>query len=262
MESIVQSFPAIVLAGERQDELSTKPGIFTKVLGKPAIERVIETLNKSDCSDHIYLVGPSPKTDTALRILENLLSLPTVSYVEPAEGPSKSAKLAFEVIGKTALLTTGDHALLTPKIVNDFCEEANKKTSDFIVGLVPYKNVKALYPGSRRTLLKFHDNILCGSNLFFLKTQKSKNVLNLWAKIEDNRKAPWKLVMQFGVKILLKYLVGRLQSKEAFDYLSDRTNSNIDYILIDDARAAIDVDSPQDLILAEKILEEKESKNV
>ena len=68
--------------------------------------------------------------------------------------------------------------------------------------------------------------------------------------------------MQFGVKILLKYLVGRLQSKEAFDYLSDRTNSNIDYILIDDARAAIDVDSPQDLILAEKILEEEESKNV
>ena len=87
-------------------------------------------------------------------------------------------------------------------------------------------------------------------------------MLNLWAKIEDNRKAPWKLVMQFGVKILLKYLVGRLQSKEAFDYLSDRTNSNIDYILIDDARAAIDVDSPQDLILAEKILEEEEAKNV
>ena len=59
---------------------------------------------------------------------------------------------------------------------------------------------------------------------------------------------------QFGLIYLLRYKLGMLGTQDAFDVLSRKTDCKISYVIIDQPRAAIDVDSWEDLSLAERII--------
>ena len=68
------------------------------------------------------------------------------------------------------------------------------------------------------------------------------------------RKSPWKLVSQFGLLYLIRYKLGMLATKDAFDVLSIKTDCKTSYVIMDQPRTAIDVDTWEDLSLAERII--------
>jgi len=167
---------------------------------------------------------------------------------------TESAAKAFMMSDNPVLLTTADHPLLNVRIIENFVQASVENRADFIVGLVPYEVIKNSFPESRRTKLQFSDQTLCGSNLFFLKSEKCSNILNLWTKLEALRKSPWKLASQFGLLYLIRYKLGMLTTQDAFNVLSRQTDCKASYVIIDQPRAAIDVDSWEDLSLAERII--------
>ena len=253
----MENLSVVVLAGERpieQDRQTASPNIFTLVAGVPAIERVINTLSSSPKISHILVVGPERKKKDDSEIMKRILTQRKVEYVEPSSGPSESAVKAFMMSDKPVLLTTADHPLLNLRIIENFLQASVENSAEFIVGLVPHEAVNNSFPRSRRTKLQFSDTTFCGSNLFLLKSERCSNVLNLWTQLEAMRKNPWKIVSRFGFLYLIRYKLGMLTSQDAFDVLSRQTDCKTSYVIIDQPRAAIDVDSWEDLTLAERII--------
>jgi MobA-like NTP transferase domain len=254
-------WPAIVLAGERPGGNALArahhlpASVLVDVAGKACIARVIATLRASHCVDGGLLVGPAAGIVHNSDVLRELLALGDFRWLEPMSGPSASALRASAALGHyPVLLTAGDHALLDAGTLDRFCAAAARSDADFIVGLVPYEIVRGRFPHSKRTVLRFSDGAWCGSNLFVLRTHAARHALELWQALETDRKRPWRMASRLGPGLLWRYLTRQLSLFSALAALSARAHCRISYVVVDNARAAVDVDSSADLLLAEEVL--------
>ncbi|MCB1748523.1 MAG: NTP transferase domain-containing protein [Gammaproteobacteria bacterium] len=253
--------PAVVLAGERPGgnalarSHDVAAGVLVEVLGRPCLARVLDALRASDRVGGGVVVGPRREVVDGDAALRALLEAGDFRWLPPADGPSASAMAGVAALARwPVLLTAGDHALLTPAIVDDFCTRADRLAADVVIGLVPWARVRAAWPESRRTLLRFADGACCGSNLFLLRSARATAVLDFWRAVERERKRPWRIARALGAGTLLRYLGGRLERAEAFARLSAQAGAEVACITIDEPRAAVDVDSAADHALAERIL--------
>jgi len=254
-------FSAIVLAGERpggsalSQELGLVASVLVDVAGKPALARVIEALESGEMVSGGLLCGPAENVYRNSGQIRLILTGSSFTWMAPEIGPSASALAALERLNRyPVLLTAGDHALLSPGLVDSFCRRALQLDADIVVGLVPYGKVRQAYPDSLRTVLKFSDGQYCGSNLFAILNQKGKAGPKFWRELESLRKHPWRMVHKLGTRLLIRYLLGRLSLAQALEALSRAMGCRLGYVLIESPRAAVDVDSVTDRDLAEKIL--------
>ena len=183
------------------------------------------------------------------------IQIANLKQAPSGSGPADSAALAIASgINLPCLITTCDHALLTPNIITEFIEKAEKEEGDFFVGFASKDIISAQYLNTKRTYLKFSDIEVSGCNLFYIKSRKGVKAIEFWREAQDLRKKPLKLALKIGFGIGASYLMGRLSLKAAFNYASKRLNINAKPILISIAQAAIDVDKPDDKILVEDII--------
>ena len=254
------AFRSIVLAGERPGgsplsrELSVPASVLVPVGGRASVVRVVEALRACRWVDGGILCGPERSVVENSEVLERLLSTGDFRWLPPQPGPAASALAALAELDRPVLLTTGDHALLSASILDEFCPRALESPYDAVVGLVSYPRVRSAFPGSRRTVLRFADGAFCGSNLFAILSRRGERAPQFWRRLESDRKWPWKMARKLGWGTLLRYLAGRLALDDAVGVLSERAQCAIGYILLDDARAAVDVDSVSDWRLANHIL--------
>jgi molybdopterin-guanine dinucleotide biosynthesis protein A len=252
---------ALVLAGERQGgnalarALGLKASVFAEVEGRRALERVLDALRQSTSIQSGLLVGPDCSDAAIEDVLRPMLADGYFRWLPPAAGPCASALSGVaELESLPILLTAGDHALLTSELVNDFCLKALAQPGDLIVGLVPYALVKTRWPQSQRTVLRFRGGAYCGANLFLLKTAEARKVLFFWQQIEQDRKHPWRIARKLGGLSLARYALGWLSLDQALAGLSRKCAAHIGHVLIHDPRAAVDVDTLEDLALANEVL--------
>jgi GTP:adenosylcobinamide-phosphate guanylyltransferase len=254
-------FRAVVLAGERpggsalKRELGLAAGVLADVAGKSALQRVIDALEGAQQVRGGILCGPADEIYRANPEFERILSGTGFTWLAPKAGPSASAIHAVQTIDSyPALLTAGDHALLNSDLVDSFCRSAQTIGGDVVVGLAPHAVVHAAYPESRRTVQRYRDGAFCGTNLFAVMNPQGLAALNFWQDVEAQRKRPWKIARKLGFGFMLHYLLRRVTLHAAFRRLSVISGCQVTYVLIDSARAAVDVDSVADRDLAEKIL--------
>jgi hypothetical protein len=152
------------------------------------------------------------------------------------------------------LITTADHALLTPEMIDYFCEHAERNSADFSAGLATAEVIMKAYPQSVRTFFRFGTDRVSGCNLFAVANVNGLRILEKWQYLEQSRKKPWRLVAAFGPLALIRFAVGALSLEGAFSVVSKRLGLIAKPVLMPFAEAAIDVDKPSDLELAEVIL--------
>jgi molybdopterin-guanine dinucleotide biosynthesis protein A len=272
-------FRSVILAGERpggsplSHAFNVSASVMVPVAGKPSLERVIQAIGDSQRVGAGIICGPSADIVAESEELKNLLNQAGYEWLQPATGPAASALSALEKLNHfPALLTAGDHALLTGKIVDDFCKQvlledrressddpratpaSSDSNYDIVIGFVPHALVKATWPESKRTVLKFSNGKFCGSNLFAILNPEGLKALSFWRQAEADRKHPWRIARRFGIFALLLYLLRRLTLEHALAALSSAAGCRIGYVEVGFARAAVDVDSIEDQKLAEKIL--------
>ena len=252
---------AIVLAGERAggNLLARSHGLPTGVLvpvaGRSCVARVVDALRASQSIAGGVLVGPSADVANGNTVIDGLLEAGDFRWIAPADGPSASALLALESNHDyPVLITSGDHALLSAATIDRFCAAAREVSADFIVGLVPYAMVRAAYPETRRTVLRFQDGAYCGSNLYLVKNLHGHAAVQLWSSFEVARKTPWRIARRLGIPMLVRYLCRRLPLTAAFERLSEMSTCTVRCTVLDDPEAAVDVDSADDWRLAERIV--------
>jgi GTP:adenosylcobinamide-phosphate guanylyltransferase len=269
MKSISDPMPfaALVLAADRHsgDAVATAAGVECKALatvgGIPMVQRVVSTLRDSPKIERITLVGPARELLYTVPEVKQWLENGSLNWVEHAASPSASAARGLELENpqQPVLLTTADHALLTPTMVDYFLEQARQSGCDFVVGVARLETVKARFPGNRRTAIRLQGGPYCGCNLFAFMTERGHQLAPFWRRIEQERKRPWRVITgALGWSAVLRYLMGRLTLEQALERLSRKLGMRIGAVALPFAEAAVDVDTPADRQLVETTLAQRQ----
>ncbi|MBO1075875.1 nucleotidyltransferase family protein [Roseomonas marmotae] len=245
---------ALVLAGSRQgarDPMALAAGVSHKALlpvgGVPMLARVLAALRASPGIARIVVMIEAPERSLAGFPLGNALP-------RPAEGsPSRSVAAALAEFGAPLLVTTADHALLTPAMVGRFLADLPPGV-DVAAGLARAETVLAAWPETRRTWLRFRDGRFSGCNLFWMGTARAGAVVDFWRQVEQQRKKPLSMVRLLGPWVLLRFALGLLSLPAVLAALGARTGTRLAAVELPFAEAAVDVDKPADLELAEAVL--------
>jgi CTP:molybdopterin cytidylyltransferase MocA len=251
------AFAAGVLAGERPgpSELSEAEGVALKVLvdieGEPMLGRVLDVVAAATPGVPHLVGGPDEARLGAAPWLRASIAERTVHWVPPATSPSRSTRAIVQAgfaMGVDAVaITTGDHPLLTAGTFARFVEDALATEADAVVGLADYAAVKAAFPASRRTALRFADGPRCGCNLFLFRGEGAVRVLDFWQQVEEDRKRPDRILRRLGPSYAVRYLAGRLPLDEALARLGAITRAQVAVVPVADPDAAVDVDNLEDL---------------
>jgi len=244
------SLSVLILAGQREgiiDPLCQEAGVKHKAVipihGEPMIRYVLEALEAAGLKPLFYVSGFDPDYD------ERLTQAPSRG------GPTSSALGALESgMAFPVLITTCDHPLLTPGMLEIFIRGAQKEGADFCAGVAEKKIIQHAYPDTKRTYLRFKDTSISGCNLFYIANEKGVEAVRLWQRAQQFRKQPLKLAMALGLDILLNYTTGSLTAKEMFARLGQKMGITAAPVFIPIPEAAIDVDTPVDKVLVEEIL--------
>ncbi len=260
MSAAVRPTCALLLAGSRgpDDPVARHAGLKHKALvpvgGQPMIRRVIDTLRASGM-ERILVCGDPDLLNSADAATRESLAGADILFIPPAASPSRSVQRALESkdIVWPLLITTADHPLLTPAMVEHFYR-AGPADADATVGLARASVIRQQQPESVRTFYRFRDDGYSGCNLFLFRGPAVTGLIRFWSTLEAHRKRPWRMVAAIGPVTLIRFALGRLTLADALARLSAVVGIRVAAADMPFAEAAIDVDKPEDLELAEKIL--------
>ncbi|MCJ9428804.1 nucleotidyltransferase family protein [Kordiimonas marina] len=263
----VRIFTAVVLAGSRHADdavasMFDQPyKALVPIEGAPMISRVVAALRASRSIRRILVVFDD--ADVLKATCPDLMDpkqLVPVEVLPCADTICGSVAAALEETEGAwpYLVTTADHALLTPTMVDRFCTEA-RYSAGVSIGLVERRHIEAQHEGSKRTYLPFRGEGFSGANLFAFMGPEAAAAIAFWKRIENERKKPWKLFAAFGFRNLAGLLFRRFTVEQAFERASRTLGVQATAVKLPFAEAAIDVDSPADYHQVSNILSKRRS---
>jgi CTP:molybdopterin cytidylyltransferase MocA len=248
----LSGYSALVLAGSRGevDPVAAYGDAPHKALillnGATLLARVVAAL-RADGAGRIIVISSHPAVQAEIAHLR-------CEALDEAEGPSLSVRAGAQALGAPLLITTADHALLRPEWVAQFRADM-PPDADVSVLMAARATVEAAAPGTKRTWLRLADGDWSGCNLFWLATPRALAVLDLWRRVEAERKRPWKMAQILGPRMLLRYLFRRLTLKAAAARLGDLSGVRAAVVESRFGLASVDVDKPADLDLVRRLVE-------
>lgn len=251
---------ALVLAGSRPsgDPLAEHFGAEAKALidfaGKPMLAHVVTTLNATPQVARVVVIAQQ------IVPLEAAVAQGGGAELRTSGGgisTSIAALAGSDTLPFPILVTTADHPLLMPEMIDEFLRGAGD--ADVAVGMVERATMLARYPQNRRTWLKFSDGHWSGANLFALQSERCLPALELWARAEQDRKTAWKLFLHFGPWLALRALTRTIGLADALRRAGKRLGLSAKLVPLSQAEAAIDVDKPDDHAQALEIWEARKT---
>ena len=122
---------------------------------------------------------------------------------ETSPSRSVAAALAPDAM-LPCLVTTADHALLTPAMIQHFLGRGLR------IGCGPAdrhgrrrRSCRPQHPETQRTYLRLRGEAWSGANLFAFRTPRARRVADFYVRAERFRKQPWRLVAAIGPSLLL-----------------------------------------------------------
>jgi GTP:adenosylcobinamide-phosphate guanylyltransferase len=247
-------FNALVLAGTRpgaRDPVADYAGVAHKGLielgGLTLLERVVTALREAGAAR----IGVSTNDPAIMAAATALDCEPLAAEA----GPSQSVHVGADALGAPLLVTTVDHALLRPEWVTRFMADA-PADADVCALVAARPAVEAAAPGTQRTWIKLADGDWSGCNLFWIANDRGLRVVDLWRRVEADRKKPWKIAALLGPGLLLRYVTGRLSLDAIARGLGRLAGCEARIVATPYGLAAVDVDKPADLDLVRRLVPE------
>jgi len=246
----------VVLAGSRPgvDPFAKAYGTDLKALipvgGKPMVQRPVEALLASPGIDEIRVLAQQND-----RIGAVLPGDPRIKVEASDETIAATLeKMCVDPATKWPMLvTTADHALLTPGMIADFLTKA--AGADVAIGVVSREALMKRLPQTRRTWFKFRGGAYSGANLFLLGGPKIRSTLQVWRSSEQNRKKAWRMLLTVGLFAGLGALLRLRTLQQTLDTIGRKLKLDIRAVELSDPLAAVDVDKAADHELVTAILE-------
>jgi CTP:molybdopterin cytidylyltransferase MocA len=253
---------AMLVAGKRPgiDPLAAHFGQDYKVLipvaNEPMLSRVARTLVEHPQIATLLILAQEAAPLVASPQTIWLQTHPKIRFVTGSNSVSQAVAQALRQQDNPypLLLTTADHPLLTSEILGYFIKNLLEGAADLSVGVVERKTLLAQFPNNKRTWLKFRDGAYTSANLFGFTSARVHAALQLWQRIEQERKKGWTLIGAFGPWILFGAALRLLSLAQALGFAGDKLGLKAQAVVLPFARAGIDVDKVSDHSLAEALL--------
>ena len=258
----------LVLAGRRgpSEPLAQAAGWSHKALmpirGIPMLSRVLRSLGPLSGVRRFVVSTDEPSRLDAVAELHTLAEAGVLQFAPVGDSPSASALdyLRQSAAGDLVLVTTADHPLLTTDMLEYFCQAARTSDADVIVGVMAESLFRASYPASQRSFMPLRGERFCGTNLFALRAGAgAEAAAAFWHRSGRFRKRPWRLLSTFGLLTFVLLALGRLDAEAARQRAERVIGARIAVVQMPFAECAIDVDSPADLALVNRIIEQREA---
>lgn len=254
---------AILLAGSRPgtDPLAKAAGVAIKplapVAGEPMINYPARALLAHPAIGKLMILTQTPSLLTGDPATAWLGEHPRAIFEQSGAGIASTLMALLDRPDVTfpLLVTTADHVLLDPAMLDQFVREA--EGADIAVAMVERATLLARYPDSRRTWLKFRDGWWSGANLFWFGSVKARPVVALWQEVEQDRKKGWKILSAFGPVALLGAMLRISTLRGGIARVGRRFGLIARLVAMNRAEACIDADKPDDVALIERILGER-----
>jgi GTP:adenosylcobinamide-phosphate guanylyltransferase len=247
---------AVVLAGSRPgvDPFAQAYGTDLKALipvgGVPMVRRPVTALLESNGIGSVRVLTQQPdRIAHALPSNERLaVAASGATIASTLEALCLDASVIWPV-----LVTTADHALLTPSMVADFLTKA--QGADVAIGVVSSEALLKRLPQTKRTWLKFRGSAYSGANLFLLGGPEVRPAIELWRASEQNRKKAWRMMLTLGLSGFLGAVLRLKTLQQTLDAIGRKLGLTIRAVELSDPLAAVDVDKREDHELVTAILE-------
>ncbi len=246
---------AIVLAGAPNDGKlaecdDAKYEALIEIHGKPMVSYVLDILRSHSEIGKIVVVCPK-------EVSERLKAVPELIAVEVRGGLLENLKAGLSQLDpdKLALIATADIPLLTHEAIDDLLKQAATHNADIYYPVVKREACEARFPGIKRTYLAIRDGTLTGGNIVLAKPAALFDAGRFLEQAIATRKKPWMMAQVLGLRLIFKFLVGRLSIQDVELRLEALTGIRGMGVISDYAEIAFDVDKPKDLELAKKILD-------
>ena len=247
---------ALVLAGSRPegDPFATSFGVPAKALipvaGEPMVRRPVRALLASPGVGNVVVLTQEPAMladvlpdDPRLSVRRSLGTIAdTLSAI--CNDPSTP----FPV-----LVTTADHALLTPAMIAEFVEQA--EGADIAVAFVESTGLLGRFPDAQRTWLAFGGGRYSGANLFLLGAPEARRAVEQWRSVEQDRKKGLRVLAALGPTLFMGAVLKMRTLHQTAEGLSRKLGITVRAVEMSDPLAAVDVDKPSDHALVEAIIE-------
>ena len=246
---------ALLLAGSRPggDPFAASLGSIHKALipvaGEPMVLRPLRTLLASPEVRHVRVVSQVPEPVTAVIPADPRVS---IARSQSTIAGTLSALCADPGTRFPILVTTADHALLTPAMVAEFTASAAE--CDIAVAFVESQPLLARFPHAQRTWLRFGNGKYSGANLFALNSPRAALAIKEWRSVEQDRKKGWRVLLQLGLPLFLGAVLRVHDIHQTAANLGRKLGIVIKPVVMSDPLAAIDVDKPADHVLVEEII--------
>ena len=230
-------YDAILVAGENRDShnVCNQYKALLKLNDRYCIEYVIEALQKASAIGDIYIVGPKQKLMSALlktridfnhpkkiHVLEQKTTLlenvwhAFLESLPPLNGRKQAEIAAF--VNKAVLVVPCDSPLITTHEVEHFIANCDLNRYDYILGLVPEKNMEYFYPtghrpGIKMAYLHLREKNYRINNLHMVRPAKVEH------RIHINKMYEYRYQKQIFNMILLAIYLLRFQRLRNFSLL-------------------------------------------
>jgi GTP:adenosylcobinamide-phosphate guanylyltransferase len=259
------AFTALILAGTRPggDPFARSVGVSHKALipvgETPMLVRVVRALRAARSIGRIAITGMNRASLQSLPELDASIDRGEISLLDGRATPSASVLEALESLAGAVplVVTTADHPLLSPDIIDEFADAAAAAKVDVAVGLVAADAVRAAFPDVRRTVLPLRGAAYCGCNLFALMTDEARRAPAFWSEIEQHRKRPWRMILPLGVREVVRFALRRLTLEEVVDLAAKKMGVRVRAVVLSQPAAGFDVDKRDHLEAAERYLAAK-----
>jgi GTP:adenosylcobinamide-phosphate guanylyltransferase len=248
-------YSAVVLAGSRPgreafaETFGTDLKALIPVAGEPMVRRPVRALLASGTIGGVIVLSQAPE-----RIAAAVDTGARVTFLESA-GTIAETMLALCDDPTTAwpmLVTTADHALLDPAMIDEFAR--GSESADVAVGVVERRVLENRFPDAQRTWLKFRGGAYTGANLFVLRSSRVRTAIELWRAIEQDRKKAWRVISLLGPATLIAVALRLVSLDEVMAQLGSRLGLKVKAVTLSNPLAGVDVDKPADHALVEDIL--------
>jgi len=247
---------AVILAGGSQEgEIEKKFGVLNRALlvirGKFMVEYVIEALKNTSSVGRVIIVGP-------VDVLRARIGSKVDAVVPPGEDPFESTLQGLKALGvhEKVLVATSDLPLLRSEMISDFFARCEETEADFYYPIVRKEVYQAKIGEGERTFVRVKEGCFTGGNLLFLDPKVVEAKSNWIARVVANRKNPLAIARLLGIKVILKFLFRRLSIQDVEERVEKVLGMRGRAIITPYAEIGFDVDRPEHVSIAEKLLSE------
>ncbi|MDI6600378.1 MAG: nucleotidyltransferase family protein [Thermoanaerobacteraceae bacterium] len=238
---------AVILAGS--GEVEKIPGkSLVDINGKPMLAYVVDAAEGTGMIDKILVVGNSDSSEFCSKNGLEFIEGGTDILDNLTKGISRF------INDRRILIMTGDIPYITSEAIIDFIRKSEEIGADFCYPIVEKRICEERFPGAKRTYVTLKDGTFTGGNIFYVNPRIFEQCMPVPRHVIANRKNPAKIASVLGPGLILAFLFKSLTIRMVEKKASDMLKITARAIISEYAEIGNDVDKPEDLYMAKRIL--------